>query len=455
MLLLAAGQGTRMKSKHPKLLFKVAGRTMLEHSIITSLDLNPDLLAVVVRSKSDEIAKQVYNFRDTTKTEISLCLQSGAEGTGSAVQCGLEQVRKKIGDDFDLMVIAADNALITTELLQKLIKEHFTSKSDATAFSTVLDDPKGYGRIVRNADGSFKQIVEQKDANESQKAIKEVNVSLYIFNAKKLSETIKTLSTNNQQNELYLTDCLEKMSTVIIPQTDSVLLMSINDRAQLAELSNELNKRICRELQLNGVTIVDPKSTWIDRGTVFESDCTILPGSYIGIGSKISEDAVIGPNTQIIDSTIGKNAVVDSSKVVGAKIADDATIGPFTYIRPETVVGEKAKVGAFVEMKKSVVGKKSKVPHLSYVGDTKIGQNSNLGAGTIIANYDGVKKHNTTIGDDVFIGSDTVVVAPRAIGSNAKTGAGTVLIKDVEDGQTVISENTNRIISKKIIDKKR
>ena len=336
--------------------------------------------------------------------------------------------------------------LLDTDTLDQLLAFHEKSGNGATVLTTILDDPTGYGRIIRDSEGNVLRIVEQKDANRSELAVQEVNTSVYVFEASVLTEAIAGLKSNNAQGEFYLTDALEtakaagKVGAFAAP--DPLTVEGVNDRVQLAALSKTYNRRVCERWMRDGVTILDPETTWIEDDVQIGRDATILPGSFLQGHTVVGEDAIVGPYTTLIDATVDEGAVVERSRVQESHIGARTNIGPWTYLRPGNEFGEDAKAGAFVEMKKAHIGNGTKVPHLSYVGDAQLGDHTNIGGGTITANYDGVHKHRTTIGSGCHVGAGNLFVAPVEVGATVNTGAGSVVRHAVPSDTMVYSENT-------------
>lgn len=438
VVILAAGQGTRMKSTLPKVLHRIGGRSLIEHVLATAYELDPAHVVAVVRHERERVAAAITEFAPQTL----LADQDEIPGTGRAV----EQALAAIPADFDgsVVVLSGDVPLIDSVTLGQLLTDHSDNARDMTILSAIFADPTGLGRILRGADGAVTGIVEEKDATDEQRRVTEINGGIYVFKRSAVTEALAQIDTNNAQGEKYLTDA----AAVILAgggivgatlTTDPWVIAGVNDRAQLADAGRELNARVCRRLQREGVAIVDPATTYIDVTATLAPDSTVLPGSFVLGNSTVASGAIVGPATTIANTAVGEGATVLRSEVNGAVIAAGATVGPFAYLRPGSELGENSKVGAFVELKNTQLGAGSKVPHLSYVGDAQVGSGSNLGAGTIVANYDGVKKHRTVIGDEVRVGSKSVLVAPVEIGAGAYTAAGAVVRKDVPAGALALS----------------
>lgn len=438
VIILAAGQGTRMKSSRPKVLHEIAGVPLLGHVLATAAQLGAEQVIAVVRHERDAIAAMVLEQLPSAH----IVDQDEVPGTGRAVELALAALPA----DFDgqVVVLSADIPLLDADTVQRLVASHVSANNTLTLLSTVFDDPTGFGRILRSADGSFDSIVEQRDATEKQLLATEVNAGVYVFEVSALRTALSAIGTDNAQNEKYLTDAAAGIRASggrieAVPVSDPWLVAGVNDRAQLSAAGVELNARIVRGWQLAGVTVHDPASTWIDLDASLAEDVELLPGTRIKGATVIARGAIIGPDTTLVDCEIGEEAVVKRTDATLAVIGARASVGPFAYLRPGTYLAEDGKIGTFVETKNSRIGRGSKVPHLSYIGDTEVGVESNVGAGTITANYDGVNKHRTTIGSHVRSGSHNVFVAPVTLGDGAYTGAGTVVRKDVPAGALAIN----------------
>ncbi|HEY9499842.1 MAG TPA: bifunctional UDP-N-acetylglucosamine diphosphorylase/glucosamine-1-phosphate N-acetyltransferase GlmU [Terrimesophilobacter sp.] len=438
VIILAAGEGTRMKSATPKILHTLAGIPLVGHVLATARELSPRYVIAVVRHERDAVAGVISSLLP----ETVVVDQDDIPGTGRAVEVALDA----LPDDFDgdVVVVSGDVPLLDAATLGRLLDTHRAHRAAATLLSAVLDDATGYGRVIRGADGLVDRIVEQKDANEAELAITEINSGSYVFSIRPLRTELPKIGVENAQGEKYLTDVvglLRAGGAVVdaLPVAQSWIVGGVNDRVQLAEAAVRLNQLIVRGWQLAGVTVHDPATTWIDLNAVLAEDVELLPGTQIKGATKIDRGAIVGPDTTLVDCEIGENAVVKRTDATLAVIGKGASVGPFAYLRPNTILGEDGKIGTFVETKNSTIGAGTKVPHLSYIGDTEIGVQSNIGAGTITANYDGVNKHRTTVGSHVRTSSHNVFVAPVRIGDGAYTGAGTVVRKDVPAGALAIS----------------
>ncbi len=431
VVILAAGEGTRMKSQTPKVLHSIAGRSLLGHVLAAVQPLKASQVRVVVGSGREKVEAHLAEIAPSVTTVF----QEHRGGTGHATQLALEG----LAATGTILILAGDTPMLTDTSLAQLLKGHHEGGYTASVLTAEHPEPTGYGRIIRGDDGSLLRIVEERDADEFEKAIEEINSGVYAFDCQKLVGAIGKLRNDNSQGELYLTDVIEilrneggKIAAVCID--DFTETLGVNDRVQLAEAAALLRDRINDRLMRSGVTIVDPTTTWVDATSVISQDVTLLPGTAISGESTIGAGAVIGPRTTLIDCTVANGAEVKVSYATSAVIGENASVGPFTYLRPGTNLAANTKAGAFVEMKNAVLGEGSKVPHLSYVGDATIGEGSNIGAATIFVNYDGVEKHHTTIGDHVRIGSDSMLVAPVTIGDGAYTAAGSVITDNVPAG---------------------
>lgn len=449
VLVLAAGPGTRMRSDTPKVLHALAGRSMLSHSLHAIAKVAPQHLVVVLGHDHERIAPLVAELSDTLGRRIDVALQDRPMGTGHAVGCGLSA----LPDDYAgiVVVTSGDTPLLDSDTLAGLIATHGAVSAAVTVLTTTLADPTGYGRILRTQDNEVTAIVEHTDATPSQREIREVNAGVYAFDVAALRSALSRLSANNAQHELYLTDVVAILrgdgQTVHTQHVDdSALVAGVNNRVQLAELAAELNRRIVAAHQLSGVTIVDPATTWIDVDVTIGRDTVIHPGTQLHGGTRVGARCVVGPDTTLTDVTVGDGASVVRTHGSSSSIGDGATVGPFTYLRPGTVLGVDAKLGAFVETKNSTIGAGTKVPHLTYVGDADIGEHSNIGASSVFVNYDGETKSRTTVGSHVRTGSDTMFVAPVTVGDGAYTGAGTVVREDVPPGALAVSAGPQRNI---------
>ncbi|MDG4665907.1 bifunctional UDP-N-acetylglucosamine diphosphorylase/glucosamine-1-phosphate N-acetyltransferase GlmU [Mycobacterium sp. 236(2023)] len=449
VVILAAGAGTRMKSRTPKMLHTLGGRSMLAHSLHAVTGLAPQHLVVVVGSDRERVAPAAQQIGESLGQSVLIAVQEQQHGTGHAVECGLTA----LPEDFDgiVVVAAGDVPLLDTDTLAGLVASHTAESASATLLTTTLADPTGYGRILRTQDGEVIGIVEQADASDSQRSITEVNAAVYAFNIAALRSALTRLHSDNAQKELYLTDAIALVrsdgGTVRAKHIDDAALVAgINDRVQLAELGAELNRRIVVAHQRNGVTIIDPATTWIDVDVTIGRDTVVRPGTQLLGVTAVGSGCEIGPDTTLTSMEVGDGASVIRTHAELSVIGDKAVVGPFTYLRPGTILGASGKLGAFVETKNATIGTGTKVPHLTYVGDADIGDHSNIGASSVFVNYDGETKSRTTIGSHVRTGSDTMFVAPVTVGDGAYTGAGTVIRDDVPPGALAVSAGPQRNI---------
>lgn len=445
IIVLAAGQGTRMKSRRPKVLHEIAGRPLVGHVLTTARSLGAAHIEVVVRHEREQVVSALAaDYPDAVFVD-----QDDVPGTGRAVQVAIDALPADF--DGDVLVLSGDCPLADVDTLSAFLDEHRASGAPATLMTAVVDDPTGYGRVIRDAEGGVDRIVEQKDASDDEAAVREINAGMYVFRSETLRRYLPEIGVENAQGEMYLTDVPgllrrdgDRVAASVV--SDVTVTYGVNDRAQLALVGRLLNQRIVRHWQREGVTIVDPETTWIDDDAKLAPDVTILPNTQVLRATVIAAGATVGPDTTLVDCEIGEDAVVKRTDANLAVIGANATVGPFSFLRPGTVLGAGGKIGAYVETKNAEIGEGSKVPHLSYVGDATIGRGVNLGASTITANYDDVNKHRTVVGDEVHTGSHTVLVAPVRLGAGAKTGAGAVVRKDVPAGALAMSVAPQRNI---------
>ena len=442
VVVLAAGQGTRMKSATAKVLHPLSGIPMIGHVLATAQALEPEHLVVVVRHERDQVAAAVTELAP----EAQCVDQDDIPGTGRALEVALAALPS--GFTGDVVVVSGDVPLLDSDTLRAVIAHHREVHADATVVTTRLEDPTGYGRVLRGEDGVVQAIVEEADVSPEQAQIDEVNSGSYVFSRARVSTALASVGTANNQGEKYLTDVVGILAdtgvVTAVRVEDSWLLQGINDRVQLAAVENLLNQMVIRGWQKAGVTITSPDTTYIDVGVVLEPDATILPGVALHGQTSIAKDCVIGPDSSLTDTVVSAGARVIRSHIEGAVIHEGAQVGPFSYLRPGADIGEEAKVGAFVEIKNSTLNRQAKVPHLSYIGDATIGEGTNIGAGAITANYDGVAKHRTTIGRHVKTGSHTVFVAPVTLEDGSYTGAGVVVRRDVPAGALAVMAGSQR-----------
>ncbi|MFC3380912.1 bifunctional UDP-N-acetylglucosamine diphosphorylase/glucosamine-1-phosphate N-acetyltransferase GlmU [Couchioplanes azureus] len=444
VVVLAAGEGKRMKSATPKMLHPLLGRTLLGHVLHAAEAAQASRTVVVVGHKADQVRAHLAEI-EPGATPV---LQAEQNGTGHAVRIALEAIPEATGT---VVVLNADVPLLRPETVEALVAAHENARTGATVLAAEVADPTGLGRIVRGADGNLERIVEERDASAEVRAIREINAGIYAFDATLLREALGKLSTDNDQGEEYLTDVFGILAAVGHPvgvyvAADSRETLGCNDRAELARLRSLLRDRINTAWMRSGVSIMDPATTWIDVTVTLEPDAVVDQNSQLQGSTRVATGAVVGPDTTLVDTVVEQGATVLRSHSLGAEIGPEATVGPYSYLRPGTRLGRKAKVGGFVETKNAELGAGAKVPHLSYVGDATVGPKSNIGAGTIFANYDGVAKHHTTIGEAAFVGSDTVLIAPVEIGPGAYVAAGSAVAKDVPAGNLGVTRAQQRNI---------
>jgi bifunctional UDP-N-acetylglucosamine pyrophosphorylase/glucosamine-1-phosphate N-acetyltransferase len=448
-IILAAGEGTRMRSRTPKVLHRLAGRSLVEHAVRAAAGLGPVRVAVVVGHGRDAVTEHLTEVEKNIDTTVTVAVQDEQHGTGHAVRCALDVLPGDLAGT--VLVTYGDVPLLDTVTLTALLAEHGTKGNAVTVLTSDVPDPHGYGRIVRDADGTVAAIVEQKDATPEQVAITEINSGVYAFDATVLADALSRLSTDNAQGEQYLTDVLaiarddgHRVGSWVC--ADPWLVEGVNDRVQLAALGAELNRRLTEHWMRAGVTMVDPTSVWLDAGVELARDVVLEPNVQLRGATTVGEGAVVGPDTTLTDVRIGASAKVVRTHGSESTIGDGANVGPFAYLRPGTVLHDRGKIGTFVEVKNSEIGQGTKVPHLSYVGDATIGEYSNIGAASVFVNYDGVTKRRTVVGSHAKTGSDNMFVAPVTVGDGAYSGAGTVLREDVPPGALAVSAGAQRNI---------
>ncbi|HSK46878.1 MAG TPA: bifunctional UDP-N-acetylglucosamine diphosphorylase/glucosamine-1-phosphate N-acetyltransferase GlmU [Coriobacteriia bacterium] len=439
-LILAAGEGTRMKSEKPKVAHEILGVPMVRYVVQAAEQAGCERIVAVTGHKAEIVEALI---------EDVACVRQGEQlGTGHAVMCAQAALGNPAGS---LVVLSGDTPLLRAETISGLVAVRESSGSAVTLLTTRMVDPSGYGRIVRDRDGNVSAIVEEKDCTPEQRRIDEVNTGTYCFDSAVLFAHLHRLTTQNAQGEYYLTDMVDVFTreglTVSAMETDDPLeTMGVNSRVQLAEATKVLQRSINRSLMLAGVTMVDPELVWVGPDVQVGTDVELLPMTTLLGATKIGNGSVIGPSTRITDSFVAENVRVDSSVLIQAQVGPGANVGPVAYLRPGSVLEENAKAGTCVEIKNSVVGSGSKVPHLSYIGDANIGANVNVGAGSITCNYDGFQKHSTRIEDGAFIGSDTMLVAPVTIGAGAITGAGSAITHDVPPGSLAVERTDQHVV---------
>ncbi|MGH2748439.1 MAG: bifunctional UDP-N-acetylglucosamine diphosphorylase/glucosamine-1-phosphate N-acetyltransferase GlmU [Actinomycetota bacterium] len=431
-IVLAAGGGTRMKSDLPKVLHRAAGRPLLLHVLAAVAPLEPARTIVVVSFRGDDIETVVTD--GGLGDGVSYVLQDPPRGTGDATRVALEALSERSGR---ILIVPGDTPLIESATLDALLAVHEAAGTAAAILTARVTDPTGYGRIIRDDSGEVERIVEDEDTTFEEHAVDEVNAGAYVFDIEKLAQVIEKVDAENAQGEYYLTDVVALLRSegerVAAYRTHQLEIQGVNSRAQLARAAGLLRRKVCERWMDLGVTIVDPSTTYIDASVDIDKDAVIHPFTFLEGKTAIGERAEIGPQVRVVDSSIGADATVTFAVVVGSNVGPRASVGPFASLRPGTRLEKGAKLGTFVEAKQTTVGEDSKANHLAYLGDAQIGKGVNVGAGTITCNWDGQEKHQTTIDDDAYIGSDTMLVAPVRIGKRAATGAGSVVKGDVPD----------------------
>ena len=432
-IILAAGQGKRIKSNLPKVLHKACGKEMVNHVIDTMREAGIDDVNVII-GKGAKIVQDRTSSRNVTYS-----LQEEQLGTGHAVKCAKAFLDGKSGV---VAIFTGDAPLIKASTVKKLIDIHIANNNCATLLTSIVENPTGYGRIVRN-DNAVEKIVEHKDCSEDELNITEINAGMYCFDIKNLLDALGKLSNNNAQGEYYLTDVIEifksngeKIGAMV---TNFEETLGVNSRSELAVVENILRKRINKMHLDNGVTIIDPNNTYIGVDVKIGQDTIIYPGNVIEGDTVIGESCVIYPNSRVNNSIIEEGVEIQSSVILDSKIGKNTTVGPFAYIRPESNIGNSVRIGDFVEIKKSTIGDNTKVSHLTYIGDAEVGTSCNFGCGTVVVNYDGKKKHKTKIGNNVFIGCNTNLVAPVEVKDNSYTAAGSTITKEVPEGSLAVA----------------
>lgn len=447
-LILAGGSGKRMKSNLPKVLHKVCNKEMVNHVIDTMRKAGLDDINVIV-GKGAELVKEA-----TVQKNVTYSLQAEQLGTGHAVICAKEFLKNKVGI---VTIFAGDAPLITEDTVKRCIDFHINGGFRATLLTSILEDPSGYGRIIRNSEGNVEKIVEHKDCNEEELKIKEVNAAMYCFDIESLVGGLDKINNDNAQKEYYLTDMVEilksageKVGAMAINFEET---LGVNSRTQLSEVEKIMRNRINKKHMENGVTIIDPQNTYIGADVKIGNDTVIYPGNVLEGNTVIKENCMLYPNSRITDSIINSGVTIQSSVILESVIGSDTTVGPFAYIRPESVIGEHARIGDFVEIKKSQIGNNTKVSHLTYIGDAEVGSGCNFGCGTVVVNYDGKTKHKTVIGNDSFIGCNTNLVSPVTIEDNTYIAAGSTITDTVPRNSLAIAR-AKQVVKKDWVIKK-
>ncbi len=433
-IILAAGEGKRMKSNTPKVLHKVCGKEMINHVIDNIRKSGVEEVSVVIGKGADKVRK------GTESRNIFYSVQEEQLGTGHAVMCAEEFLKGKKGS---VAIFVGDGPLITEETVTKLTKYHEEQKCSATILTSIMSDPLKYGRIIRNSQGEVEKIVEFKDCNEEEVKVNEINSGMYCFDIDTLLNTLGKLNNNNNQGEYYLTDVIEilknegkKVGAIAV---DVEEITAVNSKAELSVANDIMRSRINRNHMDNGVIIMDPRNTYIECDVIIGQDTVVYPGNIIEGTTVVGENCVLYSNNRITNSIIGDDVTVENSVVLNSKIGNNTTVGPFAYIRPETTIGDNARIGDFVEIKKSSIGDGTKVSHLTYIGDAEVGEKCNFGCGTVVVNYDGKAKYKTTIGNNVFIGCNTNLVSPVEIEDNTYIAAGSTITEKIPEGSLAIA----------------
>jgi len=453
VVVLAAGEGKRFKSALPKPLHQVAGRPLLWHVLAAAAPLGAERTVVVIGRGADDVRTAVGEFDFPSVFEagaIEFAVQRELRGTGDALAAALPSLPPTEGHDGEgeVLVLYGDTPLLTTATLRRLLDAHRDAGARASLLSSIVADPHGYGRVLRDADGAVSGVVEQRDATPEQDAITEMNAGVYVF-ARSLLSRLAELQPDNDQGEYYLPDLIPlalQDGTVASGSADAEEIAGVNDRAQLAAVGAVLRRRVLDRLMADGVTVIDPATTYVDVDVQVGPDTTLLPLTFLEAGTRVGPGCQIGPNARLVACTVEEGATITQAVAVQAHVGPRAAVGPFAFLRPGAELGPGSKVGTYVEVKKSSIGAGSKVPHLSYVGDADIGSGVNVGAGTVFVNYDGFGKHHTSVGDNAFIGSATMLVAPLTVGEGAATAAGSTITRDVPPDALAIERADQRTI---------
>ena len=442
VLILAAGEGKRMKSSRSKLLHEIAGHSMLSYAVTAATAVQPEHIVVVVGHLRDQVEAHLAEIAP----HVLIAVQEQQLGTGAAVQVALGELTDLSGD---VIVTLGDVPMLTGETLAALLVEHRTRQAAATVLTALVPDPTGYGRILRGADGRVSGIVEHRDADHVQREINEINSGIFVFDAATLRAALTEIAPTNDQGELYLTDVLtvvrqagKPIGALLID--DPWQTEGVNDRVQLSGMNAEVNRRILQHWMREGVTVIDPATTWVHASVDLAADVVLLPGTSLEGATSIAAGARIGPDTTLVDVEVGEQAVVTRTQASLSVIGPGANVGPFAYLRPGTTLGAVGKIGTFVEAKNARIGAGAKAPHLSYLGDAVIGEGANIGAGVIFANYDGVRKSTSTVGAYSFVGSNSVLAAPVEVADGAYIAAGSTITGDVGPGDLGVSRSRQR-----------
>jgi bifunctional UDP-N-acetylglucosamine pyrophosphorylase / glucosamine-1-phosphate N-acetyltransferase len=442
VVILAAGEGKRMKSSRSKLLHEIAGHSMLSYAVTAATVVQPEHIVVVVGHLRDQVEAHLAEIAP----HVLIAVQEQQRGTGDAVQAALGQLANLSGN---VIVTYGDVPMLTGETLAALLREHQAQQAAVTVLTAEVPDPTGYGRILRDGNGTVSGIVEHRDADDAQRLITEINSGIYVFDSATLATALTEIAPANDQGELYLTDVV-----TVVRKTDkpvAALLIDdlwqtegVNDRIQLSRMNAEVNRRILQHWMREGVTVLDPATTWVHASVDLAPDVILLPGTSLEGATSIGAGARIGPDTTLIDMEVGENAVVSRTQASLSVIGPGANVGPFAYLRPGTTLGAGGKIGTFVEAKNARIGAGAKAPHLSYLGDAVIAEGANIGAGVIFANYDGVRKSTSTVGAYSFVGSNSVLAAPVEVADGAYVAAGSTITGDVGPGDLGVSRSRQR-----------
>ncbi len=440
-IILAAGEGTRMKSKLPKVLHKVCGKPMVEHVMDVAKEIKTQDILVVIGHGASMVEDAIKN------KDIHFVLQKEQLGTGHAVM----QTENDLPEEGCVLLLYGDTPLIKTDTLEKLIHYHIEGKYQATILTSTVENPTGYGRIVRDSEGNVLKIIEHKDANAIERKIKEVNSGIYCYDAKLLKKALKQLTNNNAQKEYYITDVIgifnqEGYKVGVYQVEDQADILGVNSRIELAEAEKIMRKRIVMEWMKNGVTIIDPENTYIEKDVRIGVDTILYPGVILKGKTVIGEDCVIGHNCRIENSTIKDRVEIQSSTIIESFVGNGCHIGPYAYLRPNSRLGKHVKIGDFVEVKNSIIGDGSKASHLAYIGDAEVGKNVNIGCGVVFVNYDGKQKYKTIVEDYAFVGSNVNLVAPVIVKKNAYIATGSTTTNDVPEGVLSVARARQRNI---------